>query len=105
MIVVAGGKRQLIVWTGESVTSLNPTTGEPYWREAMVTSSNDSIPAPVVQNNRLLISGLMLDCVDSADLCESLHLRPQRRGTGVRLAGGEKVTEKRLSFVGDRRSL
>jgi outer membrane protein assembly factor BamB len=61
LIIVAGGKRQLIVWTGSSVTSLNPATGETYWREAMVTSSNDSIPTPVVQKNRLLISGLMLE--------------------------------------------
>jgi outer membrane protein assembly factor BamB len=61
LIVVAGGKRQLIVWTGESVTSLDPATGAVYWRETMVTSSNDSIPTPVVQKNRLLISGLMLE--------------------------------------------
>ena len=61
LIIVAGGKRQLIVWTCESVTSLNPATGETYWREAMVTSSNDSIPTPVVQKNRLLVSGLMLE--------------------------------------------
>jgi outer membrane protein assembly factor BamB len=40
---------------------LNPSTGETYWREPMVTSSNDSIPTPVVQNNQLLISGLMLE--------------------------------------------
>src|SRR2546422_3661988 len=44
-----------------ALTSWNPATGEPYWREAMVTSSNDSIPAPVVQGNRLLISGLMFE--------------------------------------------
>jgi outer membrane protein assembly factor BamB len=61
LIIVAGGKRQLIVWTGNSVTSLNPLTGGSYWREAMVTSSNDSIPTPVVQKNRLLISGLMME--------------------------------------------
>jgi outer membrane protein assembly factor BamB len=61
MIVVAGGKRQLIVWTDTSVTSLNPATGETYWRERVVTSSNDSVPTPVVQKNRLLISGLMFE--------------------------------------------
>src|SRR5439155_25837469 len=61
LIIVAGGKRQLIVWTGNAVNSLNPTTGETYWREPMVTSSNDSIPTPVVQGNRLLISGLMFE--------------------------------------------
>ena len=58
---MAGGKRQLIVWTGNAVTSLNPITGETWWREAMVTSSNDSIPTPVVQKSRLLISGLMFE--------------------------------------------
>jgi len=61
IIVTAGGKRQLIVWTNNAVTSLNPSTGETYWREAMVTSGNDSIPTPVIQNNRLLISGLMFE--------------------------------------------
>jgi outer membrane protein assembly factor BamB len=61
LIVAVGGTRQLIVWTGNSVTSLNPVTGETFWREAMVTSSNDSIPTPVVQKNRLLISRLMLE--------------------------------------------
>jgi outer membrane protein assembly factor BamB len=61
LIIVAGGKRQLIVWTDNAVNSLNPATGEIYWREAMVTSSNDSIPTPVVQKNRLLISGLMFE--------------------------------------------
>ena len=61
IIIKAGGKRQLIVWTGESVTSLDPATGAPYWREPITTSTNDSIPAPVLENNRLLISGLMLE--------------------------------------------
>jgi outer membrane protein assembly factor BamB len=61
LIIVAGGKRQLIVWTSNAVTSLDPATGEIYWREVMVTSSNDSIPTPVVQTNRLLISGLMME--------------------------------------------
>ncbi|NOS69191.1 MAG: PQQ-like beta-propeller repeat protein [Verrucomicrobia bacterium] len=61
LIITAGGRRQLIVWTDESMTSLNPTTGEVYWREPMITSNNDAIPTPVVQNNRLLIGGLMLE--------------------------------------------
>jgi len=56
----SGGKRQLIIWTGESVTSLDPATGKIYWRQPMVTSNNDNIPTPVFQNNRLLISGLMM---------------------------------------------
>ncbi len=61
LVIVAGGKRQLIVWTGESVTSLNPATGGTWWREPMATSNNDAIPTPVVRGNRLLVGGLMLE--------------------------------------------
>lgn len=65
LAIVAGGQRQLIVWTDESVASLNPATGETYWRKPMVTSNNDAIPTPVVQKNRLLIGGLMLALEDN----------------------------------------
>jgi len=64
MAITAGGRRQLIVWTDNAVNSLNPATGETFWRMPMITSNNDSIPTPVVQNNRLLISGLMLELND-----------------------------------------
>jgi len=60
IVVTAGGKRQLIVWTQESVTALDPASGKLYWRERMVTSNNDAIPSPVVHKDLLLISGLML---------------------------------------------
>lgn len=60
IVVEAGGRRQLIVWTDKSITSLSPSSGETYWREAMVTSNNDSIATPVVWKDRLLISGLMM---------------------------------------------
>jgi len=61
MIIQAAGVRQLVLWTGQSVTSLNPATGAVYWHEPMVTSSNDSISSPVTQGNRLLISGVMME--------------------------------------------
>jgi len=61
LIITAGGQRQLIIWTDNAVNSLNPATGDTYWREVMATSNNDSIPTPVVQNHRLLISGLMFE--------------------------------------------
>jgi outer membrane protein assembly factor BamB len=59
IIIAAGGTRQLIVWTGESVTSLDPATGHTYWRERLVTSNNDAIATPVFSKNLLLIGGLM----------------------------------------------
>ncbi|NUM54224.1 MAG: PQQ-like beta-propeller repeat protein [Candidatus Hydrogenedentes bacterium] len=59
VIITAGGARQLIVWSAESTASLNPATGEIYWREPMTTSTNDAIPTPVALNGRLLVGGLM----------------------------------------------
>ena len=61
IVITAGGKRQLIVWSNSSLTSLNPTNGHVYWREPMTTSGNDSAATPVFQGKRLLVSGLMLD--------------------------------------------
>lgn len=61
IVITAGGQRQLIVWTGESVSSLAPATGETYWREPLRTKNDDSIATPVCVNNSLLVSGFMLD--------------------------------------------
>lgn len=58
-IFTAGGKRQLVVWTQEAVTSLNPKTGKIYWREQLRTPGDMAISTPVAFNNRLLVAGLM----------------------------------------------
>jgi outer membrane protein assembly factor BamB len=60
IVITAGGRRQLIVWTADSVASLDPATGAVYWREPMVTSNNDAIATPVHRGDLLLIGGLML---------------------------------------------
>ena len=59
IVITAGGKRQLIVWTQESVTSLDPTTGATYWRQRLVTSGDYAVSTPIFHNGRLLIGGLM----------------------------------------------
>jgi len=87
LIVVAGGKRQLIAWTANDVTSLNPATGETYWRETMVTSNNDSIPTPVIQKNRLLISGLMFEL--NADAPTAKVLWPDTMAPSKRLLSND----------------
>ncbi len=61
IVLTAGGRRQLIVWTSKSLTSLDPTNGLTYWRELMTTSNNDNVAMPVFWGNRLLVSGLMLE--------------------------------------------
>jgi len=61
IIVTSGGRRQLIVWSNSSLASLDPSNGHIYWREPMATSGNDSAATPVFYQDRLLVSGLMLD--------------------------------------------
>ena len=59
IIIKAGGQRQLIVWTPESVSSLNPLTGETWWRERLNTREDYAGATPVFQDDLLLVSGLM----------------------------------------------
>ena len=60
IILYAGGRKQLIVWTQEAVTSLNPHTGQTWWREQVRTSGDAAVSTPVFSDQRLLIGGLML---------------------------------------------
>jgi outer membrane protein assembly factor BamB len=61
IVITSSGRRQLIVWTDNSLASLDPANGHIYWQERMTTSNNDSVATPVFQGNRLLVSGLMLE--------------------------------------------
>lgn len=59
IVISSGGKKQLIVWTQESVTSLDPATGKTYWRQRLATSSEYAVSTPVFHKERLLVGGLM----------------------------------------------
>ena len=97
LVIAAGGTRQLIVWTDESVASLNPVTGEIYWREPMVTSGNDSIPTPVFQKNQLLISGLMYEL--DANQPTAKVLWPESRAPAKRILSNTSTPMLRGDYV------
>ncbi len=59
IVIFSGGKKQLIVWTQESVTSLDPAAGKVFWRQRLLTSSDYTVSTPVFSKDRLLIGGLM----------------------------------------------
>jgi outer membrane protein assembly factor BamB len=59
IVLCSGGKQQLIVWTQQSVTSLDPATGKLYWRQGLRTSNEYAVSTPVFHKDRLLIGGLM----------------------------------------------
>jgi outer membrane protein assembly factor BamB len=52
-----GGKRQLIVWTGESVNSLDPETGKVYWTNPFSSYQAMSISMPrKLDNDKLYLT-------------------------------------------------
>ena len=62
IVIDAGGVRQLIVWTQQSVCSLNPTNGWIYWRKQTRTGGSPgtaAVSTPVYKDGNLLISGWM----------------------------------------------
>src|SRR5262245_36826093 len=45
-IIEAGGKRQLLIWDPESLNSLNPETGQVYWKEPLKPAYAMSVTQP-----------------------------------------------------------
>jgi len=83
IMITAGGQRQLIVWTGESISSLDPATGATWWHEALKTSNNDDNATPVWSGDRLLVSGLMFKLEASQPAATVLW--PENRGVTKRI--------------------
>ncbi|MDB6153635.1 MAG: hypothetical protein JWL90_2088 [Chthoniobacteraceae bacterium] len=59
IVITAGGKRQLIVWTPDAITSLEPATGKTWWRETRTLHGDFAVAAPTVWEGLLLAGGLM----------------------------------------------
>ena len=77
IVISAGGQRQLIVWTPKSVVSLDPATGKTWWREEADTTNAYASATPVLDGDRLLLSGLMFQ-LDPAKPAASV-LWPERK--------------------------
>jgi outer membrane protein assembly factor BamB len=83
IVITAGGVRQLIVWTQESVTSLNPATGAVHWRERLLTGSDYAVSTPVFDKGRLLIGGMMFQL--DADKPSAAVLWPDTKARARRI--------------------
>jgi len=81
MVISAGGQRQLIVWTPNAVTSLNPATGKTWWREELQAAGTlASVPTPVFKGDLLIFSGLMFQ-LDPARPAASVLWPQSKSGT------------------------
>ena len=56
IIIEAGGARQLIVWNPDEVASLDPVTGDLYWRQPYVVGGAMTIAVPVQVGDQLFFS-------------------------------------------------
>lgn len=56
IVISAGGKRQVIVWTADTVTALEPATGNTLWKVPYKTTFDpaQAVASPVFHNNLLL---------------------------------------------------
>ena len=97
IVITSGGRRQLIVWTDNSLVSLNPANGHIYWREPMITSNNDSVATPVFQGKRLLVSGLMLEL--SGDPPAASFRWPENRVASKRLLSNTSTAVLRGEYI------
>ena len=97
IILTAGGRKQLIVWTQEAVTSLDPATGKTWWREMLRTSGDAAVSTPVFSGHRLLIGGLMLR-LDSDKAAVSV-LWPETRAVSKRILSNTSTALLRGEYV------
>ncbi len=56
LVIEAGGRQQLIVWTGDTVSSLEPLTGKINWQEPRKATFDEAemVASPVLHKDRLL---------------------------------------------------
>jgi outer membrane protein assembly factor BamB len=86
IVIDSGGVRQLIVWTQQSVSSLNPANGKVYWQEATSTGGSPGtagVSTPVFQSNYLLVSGWMFQL--EKDRPSAKILWPEAKGVARRI--------------------
>ena len=56
IIIEAGGARQLIVWNPEEVASLDPVTGDIYWRQPYTVGGAMTVAVPVQVGSQLFFT-------------------------------------------------
>lgn len=102
IVATVGRSRQLIVWTNEAVTSLDPATGKTIWRERLMTQGDYVVATPVFHEGLLLLSGLMLK-LDPERPAASV-LWPDSRATSRRILSNTSTPMLRGDYLFSARS-
>jgi outer membrane protein assembly factor BamB len=102
IVVSSGGKRQLIIWTPQAVTALDPATGTTYWRERLSTTQDATVSTPVYHDGHLLIGGLMLKL--DPDKPAATVIWPKSRATARRVLSDTSTALFRDGYIYSARS-
>lgn len=82
-MISSGGKRQLILWTAKSVISLDPATGNTYWKEPENIGAAYACSTPMLRGDLLFVGGIMLKL--QADHPAATTLWPGGKGSRDRV--------------------
>jgi outer membrane protein assembly factor BamB len=97
VIITVAGRKQLIVWTQQGITSLNPKTGETWWRETINTPGDMAVATPVFSNPWLLVGGMMLKL--DADKPAAEIVWPQDRAVSKRVLSNTSTALLQNGYV------
>jgi outer membrane protein assembly factor BamB len=59
VIIEAGGRRQLLIWHGAALSSLDPETGQAFWSQPLDPNYGMSIVTPRWSDNMLFVGGIV----------------------------------------------
>ncbi|MEZ0386460.1 MAG: PQQ-binding-like beta-propeller repeat protein [Verrucomicrobium sp.] len=83
MGVETEGRRQIVVWTQQSVSWLDAVTGATLWSERLLTSTDKAVSTPVCEGRLLLVGGLMFRLNDKEPGAQVLW--PENRAVSHRV--------------------
>ncbi|TWU40742.1 outer membrane protein assembly factor BamB family protein [Novipirellula artificiosorum] len=90
ILIQQGNQDVLVCWTGESVSGLDPNTGEVFWGIPMLPKNMPiGVPTPVVQDNKLFVSSFY----DGSLLIEFDRDKPSAKKRWHRVGRDEKNTD------------
>ncbi len=92
VVIEAGGVRQLIFWSPQALNSLNPQTGELYWREEFRSRFGLSVATPMLHRDFLLVSAFY-------DGILAMRLNPDRPAAIPVYRSSRKSSEMNTDFV------
>jgi outer membrane protein assembly factor BamB len=96
ILVQQGGQDVIVVWTGDSVSGLQPETGKPYWRIPFAPRQMPiGVATPIVQEDRLFLTSFY----DGSMMVQLEQDKPQAKVLWRRVGESEMKTEALHSII------